>query len=120
MSQHKTMVVVLKGKSVEIDIEMVETVRWLNSFNSITTHHCCQGYVNERPYIKFTHDPRIVDELVTVMNVIHDLRSNGDLMMYSQVLATLDVDHGLIYTIRFYSRETFEMWKTLRKDVLGC
>ena len=64
----------------DVDVEMIPLVNWLNSYQSVWTHFCCQGeprkdgetdesYSLNQPYVLFTCiDP--VD-LISVLSILH-------------------------------------------------
>ncbi len=90
---------------------MVPLVNWLNSYESIWTHFCCQGeprgeyseedYQLHRPYILFTCISSI--DLISVLSI---LGPRAETFIYWN-----EVKSQLEYCTRFYDQE--QMFETI-------
>lgn len=81
-------------KTADVDVEMVTIIKWLNSFDWLTTISCCQGCDEFPPYVTFW--AYMDSDLVKVVE---------KLSMYGQV--GMDIKNGqLRYRMDFKDEET--------------
>lgn len=64
---HEKTLLEIHGKKVEIDIEIVPIVKWLNNLSGVETQYCCQGEIVpknnwHRPHVIFNcSDPKTIE-----------------------------------------------------------
>jgi hypothetical protein len=112
IKKHETELIALKV--VPIDVGMVSTVNWLNSFLSVHTLWSCEGDdpsddpLRDQPYVSF------------FCWDVYDLQKITEKIQ--QYFPGAGLDFGIItvenyagylrYTIRFQTKEVFSRWKS--------
>lgn len=100
---HKTVQLALK--IVSIDVGMVSTVNWLNSFYSVFTQWSCEGY-DLKPVYPWQHAPYVMFSCYDVneLSIILSKISFGYVVIENY-------NGNLRYIIRFDSVKSFKDWK---------
>ena len=57
---HPTQPVNIRGRLIDIDLDMIPVVEWLNSIHGVRTLYCCQGDIRKAPFTDGGHPPYIL------------------------------------------------------------
>lgn len=110
-SRHKTVPVAIK--TVEIDVAMVSTIQWLNSFTSVNTLWCCEGCgsAENSTYVMFSCWDNY--DLQKICQAVKSFYPGGG-YLYGKI--EVENFNGYFrYDLRFRTKKLFEEWKIKMK-----
>jgi len=103
-----------------VDEIMVPVVHWLNSFDGISTHLCCEGNPGERtPYVAFTFDNKI--SLSSVLYKIHELKIVKEDEMYVNAFFSDEIykSDTIMMMLSFSSQRSLETFCKYLRPTFG-
>lgn len=124
--EHPTQTLNVHGENVEIDVDMVPVIKWLNNIPGVFTTFCCQGDVDEnndgkhkKPYVLFySNQPARTEYIIKTFTEFHQHSMTLNVMhSYHEVKTTLDwFMNGIRYSAHWYdnmSLKDFIKWAGL-------
>lgn len=122
---HPTKTLNVHGQDVEIDVDMIPVIQWLNAIPGVFTTFCCQGDADEdnngkhkKPYVLwYSQNQNVTIAIIKRFTDFHEHSATLNIRhTYHEIETKVDYLDGLRYSSHWYdniSLQDFIQWAAL-------